>query len=239
MKDFKNPINPTDNQSLGVAIQKLIEDNTKRINTSFLAKIESINGGGLVDVVDIINQREGITNPVIPNAIYGVPSSGLFQISHNAKVGDIGLAIVLKNDINIYKSNKKGGEPATKRFFDVNDCIFIPLSLLNYPPDDNYSIKSSDSKVSFELTKDSINLQAESKVDVNSKKTIQLKSQGAGLSFDNKLSINNAGVELKDVIDGIIQILQDIPKITGQVVVPPTIATNLAQLEPKIKTFFG
>lgn len=239
MNNFKNPINPTDNQSLGVAIQKLIEDNLKRINTSFLAKIESINGGGLVDVVDIINQREDIPNPVIPNAIYGVPSSGLFQISHNAKVGDIGLAIVLKSDINIYKTNKKGGNPVTKRIFDVNDCIFIPLSLLNYPSNDNYSIKTSDDKVSLELTKDSINLQAEDKIDINSKKTIQLKSQGAGLNFDSKLSINNAGVELKDVIDGIISILQDIPKITGQVVVPTSIATKLIKLEPKITSFFG
>lgn len=212
MDSFKNPIGATDNQSLGVAIQKLIEDNVKRINTSFLARIESINGGGLVDVVDIINQRDDIDNAVIPNAIYGVPSSSLWQVSHNAKVGDIGLAIVIKSDINIYKSNKKGGKPTTKRLFNENDCIFIPLTLLNYPSTDDYSIKSSDNKIKINLTNDSINLTTE-KSNIELKDKINLTSDSVDIISNNGdievksskgITLQGGGGSLSDLMEAVI-----------------------------------
>lgn len=231
MNNFKNPINPTDNQSLGVAIQKLIEDNLKRINTSFLAKIESINGGGLVDVVDIINQREDIPNPVIPNAIYGVPSSGLWSVSHNAKVGDIGLAIVLKSDINVYKTNKKGGNPNTKRFFDVNDCIFIPLSLLNFPSSDNYSIESEDKKVNLILTKESVNITCD-KSKINIDKDISLAGSNSKLELKEKIKLSNNSSGLKDVLDDIVGFFKT--ATYGGYPLDPPAQTALEQVKIKI-----
>lgn len=188
--EFKNPINPTESDNLGVSIQKLIEQNICNINTCFLARIQAIGGDGLVDIVDIIKHNEKAENPVISGAIYGIPSTGLWGVSHNAKTGDIGLAIVLKNDINVYKMNKSGGRPSTQRHFNNNDCVFIPLNLLSQPSTDNYSIKSEDKKVGLTLSSDSI----------------ELKNNNTILSIKENIKLSNASMDIKSVLESIVDL---------------------------------
>lgn len=190
MDTFVNIVKDGEDTSLGIAVQKLIEDNLSRLNTSFLAKITAIGEDGFVDIVDIVKGNFNEKNPIIPNCVYGIPSTSNWVVSNKPAVGDYGLAIVLKKDICIYKNNKTGGVANTKRLFNINDTIFLPLTLLNQPPTDNFSISSKDNKVKINLTNDTIDLTTE-KSSINIKDSINLTSDKIDLTT------NNGSIELK------------------------------------------
>lgn len=150
---YTNLIKPYEND-FGTALQALIQDNIKNINTAFIAKVQSLSDDKKkVNIVNVIASDEKNKNVIIPNVLIAQPYSNEWQISFKVGVGDFGLAIVCKNDISKYKESGNEGVANTARHFDITDSVFIPLSL--YLQKDNESLgfsivnKAGDCELTF------------------------------------------------------------------------------------------
>ena len=130
MREYQNLIKSGESSDLGTAIQNLINDNLRNIQTAFLAEIVTINRNTL-DIRPILRKSSNEKVLTINNCLIGFNYSQNWSIQHKLKVGDIGIALVIENDISSYKESGKGGINATRRFKDANDAIYIPLSLYN------------------------------------------------------------------------------------------------------------
>lgn len=142
-------------EDVGEVINELINDKLKVLTTSFLAKIISINGNK-VSITPIFKTNAKDESVIINNCLVCYPSSQNWQVQYKLKVGDIGVALAIQNDISTYKASGSGGVTQTQRFKDLNDSVFLPLSLFNSLKNDdiNYIIKSSNNKCLFEFTND-------------------------------------------------------------------------------------
>lgn len=129
MQSYKNIIKDGQSDNLGIAIQSLIMDNIKNLNTCFIAKVESVSDNK-VSVSDVILNKEGESNQIINNVLVAQPFSkaGLF---FNVDIGDYGFCVVCKKDISTFKQNGYVSVKNTDRIFDTIDSIFIPCSLFN------------------------------------------------------------------------------------------------------------
>lgn len=113
----------------GLAVQQLIEQNLKEARFCFLAKITALNGAK-VACVDISKRNDKANNPILNNVLVAQPKSGAWKIQFNLKVGDIGLCVVNDTDLSLYKQNNSGDFiVSTDRAHDMNDAVFLPLSL--------------------------------------------------------------------------------------------------------------
>lgn len=159
MQEYQNLVKSGESSDLGTAIQNLINDNLKFINTAFLAKIVRINTKS-VDIQPILKQNINDKDLIINNCLIAFNHSQLWDIQHKLKVGDIGVALVMQNDISTYKQIGAGGVVATRRFKDFNDSIYIPLSLYETRPnaDINYIIESHTKKCKLEFNNDEIGI---------------------------------------------------------------------------------
>lgn len=158
---MENKVTPAETQDLGSAIQGLISANINAIETSFLAQVESI-ADNRVNIKPLLKSTPQESDVVISNALIAQPRSGEYQISFKVAKGDIGLAIVSKQDISTYKSNGAGGVVNTQRKFDITDSIFIPLSLYLQEPNDNigFTISNADSSTKIEIKDDTLTIEA-------------------------------------------------------------------------------
>ena len=113
----------------GWNIQQLIEQNLKNARFCFLAKITARNGNKR-SCVEISKKNDKQSNPILNNVLVAQPKSGAWKIQFNLKVGDIGLIVVNDSDLSIYKQNNSSDFlVSTDRTHDLNDSIFLPLSL--------------------------------------------------------------------------------------------------------------
>lgn len=158
-KDYNSLIPTANNDNIGQALQALIQDNIARIDTSFLAKIVSINNNK-VSISPIIKRKTTDTTTVYNNCLIGFNKSGNWTTQFKLKKGDIGLAIVVQDDITSYKNSGKGGLNTTGRIQDKNDSIFIPFSLFDTLAnnDINYLIESSDKKCKLEFSNENVGI---------------------------------------------------------------------------------
>ena len=127
-KEYQNLLDGGERNDLGLAIQNLINDNLKYIKTAYLAKITAINGNK-VSIKPLLKHKQDDAVLIVNNCMVAFPYSQHWQEQFKLKVGDIGLALVIENDISNYKKTGAEGLNATGRFKDVNDSIYIPLSL--------------------------------------------------------------------------------------------------------------
>lgn len=129
IKQESNILNQGVKGNDGLAIQQLIEQNLKEARFCFLAKITALNGAK-VACVDISKRNDKAKNPILNNVLVAQPKSGAWKIQFNLKVGDIGLCVVNDTDLSLYKqSNSSDFIVSTDRGHDMNDAIFLPLSL--------------------------------------------------------------------------------------------------------------
>lgn len=158
---IKNKVTPAETQDLGSAIQGLISANISAIETSFLAQVDSI-ADNRVNIKPLLKSDSQESDIIISNALIAQPRSAEYQISFKVAQGDIGLAIVSKQDISTYKNNGGGGVVNTQREFDITDSIFIPLSLYLQEPNDSIGliISNADSSTKIELKDDTITIEA-------------------------------------------------------------------------------
>lgn len=110
-------------QDLGIAIQKLIIQNLNQLNISFLAKVRAIDNN-LVDLE--VTYYKGKVN--LNGVLVGLPFSSNLSINTEIKVGDFGIVFILNNDITNFKANNDNSVE-TPRKHDLNDSVFLPLSL--------------------------------------------------------------------------------------------------------------
>lgn len=198
---YENLIKPYQND-FGVAIQSLIQDNIKNINTAFIAKVQSISEDKKkVNIVNVIKNEGSNQNVVIPNVLIAQPYSSEWQISFKIGVGDIGLAIVCKNDITNYKDSGGDSTANTQRHFDITDSIFIPLSLYLQGDNENAGFSIKNKAGDCELTFDK-----DGKLNIVSKGDINIESKGAlSIKSANPMSIGTNDTLLacfNAIIDG-------------------------------------
>lgn len=160
MKTEYKQLNPVSNKDdVGVAINLLIQDNIKKINTSFIAEIVSINGNK-VSIKKKIKTNATDKDTIYNNCMIGFFHSGWWHEQFKLKVGDDGIAFVMQDDVSNYKSTGKGGVNPSGRIQDKNDSVFIPLSLFEtlQNNDINYFLASLDGKCKLEFTNDNIGI---------------------------------------------------------------------------------
>ena len=152
-----NPV--TNKDDIGVAINLLIQDNIKKINTSFIAEIVSINGNK-VSIKKKIKDKPTDKDTIYNNCMIAFLETGLWQQQAKLKVGTDGIAFVMQDDVSNYKATGKSGVNPSGRIQDKNDSVFIPLSLFETLPnaDINYILKSLDGKCKLEFTNDNIGI---------------------------------------------------------------------------------
>lgn len=144
IKQERNIIKQGINGNDGEAIQNLINQNLKNARFAFLAKITSLNGNK-ISVCEIARRNDKEKNPIINNVLVAQPKSGKWRIQFDLKVGDIGLCVVNDSDLNIYKSKGLSDYLVnTDRQHDLNDCIFLPLSLYTQQGTDGLNFIISD-----------------------------------------------------------------------------------------------
>ena len=187
MREYQNLIKSGESSDLGTAIQNLINDNLRNIQTAFLCEIVAIENNK-IDIRPILRKSSDEKVLTINNCLIGFNYSQNWSIQHKLKVGDIGLALVIQNDISTYKEKGQGGINATRRFKDANDAIYIPLSLYNsFSNDDiNYQIKDLSDKCLFEFTNEfdnnlkaiNITSTAEKNTTINSGENLTISTQG-------------------------------------------------------------
>ena len=187
MREYQNLIKSGQSADLGTAIQNLINDNLRNIQTAFLCEIVAIENNK-IDIRPILRKSSDEKVLTINNCLIGFNYSQNWSIQHKLKIGDIGLALVIQNDISSYKEKGQGGINATRRFKDANDAIYIPLSLYNsFSNDDiNYQIKDLSDKCLFEFTNEfdnnlkaiNITSTAEKNTTINSGENLTIRTQG-------------------------------------------------------------
>ena len=187
MREYQNLIKSGQSADLGTAIQNLINDNLRNIQTAFLCEIVAIEKNK-IDIKPILRKSSDEKVLTINNCLIGFNYSQNWSIQHKLKIGDIGLALVIQNDISSYKEKGQGGINATRRFKDANDAIYIPLSLYNsFSNDDiNYQIKDLSDKCLFEFTNEfdnnlkaiNITSTAEKNTTINSGENLTISTQG-------------------------------------------------------------
>ena len=187
MREYQNLIKSGESSDLGTAIQNLINDNLRNIQTAFLCEIVAIENNK-IDIRPILRKSSDEKVLTINNCLIGFNYSQNWSIQHKLKIGDIGIALVIQNDISSYKEKGQGGINATRRFKDANDAIYIPLSLYNSFSNDeiNYQIKDLSDKCLFEFTNEfdnnlkaiNITSTAEKNTTINSGENLTINTQG-------------------------------------------------------------
>lgn len=187
IEGYNNLIKAGENSDLGLAIQNLINDNLRYIKTAYLAKIISIENNK-VSIKPLLRQSYNEEVLIVNNCLLAFPYSQLWQTQFKIKVGDIGVALVIENDISTYKQSGGEGLTATKRFKDLNDSIFIPFSLYTSLNNDNVNYKIENLSKTCKLEFDN------QEIGTFKAKLITLQSQNTSL----KEKLN----ELADLLEG-------------------------------------
>lgn len=193
MEQNQNLIKQGSQRQDGWNINQLIEQNLKNARFAFLAKITSLNGNK-ISVCEIARRNDKEKNPIINNVLVAQPKSGKWRIQFDLKVGDIGLCVVNDSDLSIYKSKGTGDYLVnTDRQHDLNDCIFLPLSLYTQQGTDGLNfIISDENNANFIKFKDG-------NLDIQCEQIAKLKGQ--------LITIQSAQTSLKAVLQNLAGIL--------------------------------
>lgn len=125
------------------SLQFVIQQALSRISTFKTCKVVSVstdaNGLPWVVLQPLVNQIDGSGNMVAHGQLQNVPvirlQAGTFAIIIDPQVGDIGGAFFCDRDISTVKSTKAQANPASRRYMDWADGIYLG-GLLNGTPTD-------------------------------------------------------------------------------------------------------
>lgn len=199
-----------DDGDIGQAVQALISDNLSRLNTCFLAKVDSVDENK-VNVSFLL----GDCKIVIPSVLVGVTQSKAFQQGIKLAPDDVGLCLVCDHDITSYKQSGGSGAILSKRTHDLIDSVFIPLSLFNSNLEDN-SIKS------------------EGTFKIEAKEDLSIKGQLLTLQSENA-SLKKTLSSLAEILAG----LTTIPAVQGSnLTLNPDVIVKINQWKAELDTLF-
>lgn len=214
MKNEYKQLNPVTNKDdIGVAINLLIQDNIKKVNTSFIAEIVSINGNK-VSIKKKIKDKANDKDTIYNNCMIGFSQSGFWQEQFKLKVGDDGIAFVMQDDVSNYKSTGKGGINPSGRIQDKNDSVFIPLSLFEtlQNNDINYLLKSLDGICKLEFNNDNICTLQAKEIVINTQNNlakVDFKEDGLIEFTSTLLSLKSENTTLKTKLKELSTILRN------------------------------
>lgn len=183
------------NKTLSGSIQQLILNHINQLNTTFPAEVVSIRNNR-VTIRSLLKLSAHDEPALIPNVLVGIPSTSDMELKLLVKTGDHGLAFVCKNDINNYKATGQASVVNSRRTFDINDTVFIPLNLVNS------TIQSSG-------------LQSEADLQIKIADKFILESKAVEMTADTiiiksgtePLSITNSMGSLHDVVRHLISMM--------------------------------
>lgn len=167
MSEMVNPIQSGDEIDIGAAIQGLIEDNLRALNTAWLGEIARIDGN-FVSVKQVVRASRDEPFNIVNNLLIAFPYSKTWQMQYKLSVGDIGLCIVCGRDLDLFKQNGKAVLANTPRVKVLQDSVFIPLSLYNTLPNSSvdFTLKGASGD---EFTFNNGNLDIISTAKINAK----------------------------------------------------------------------
>lgn len=145
MAYYQTNIEVSEQQDLGLSIQKLIESNIKNAYTSYLSQITAIVGNK-IHVKPIIKTNPDDKEVIINNCLIAFPFSQNWRVQYKLKVGDIGLAVVSDKDLSNYKNNGKASVAKTKRYKNISDAIFFPVSMFQTLENDSVNFTITNDK---------------------------------------------------------------------------------------------
>ena len=168
----------------------------------------------------MIKNEASQQNVVIPNVLIAQPYSSEWQISFKVAVGDIGLAIVCKDDITNYKQSGADSKANTGRKFDITDSIFIPLSLYLQKENDSlgFSVKNKSGDCELSFDKDGkLSIKAK-EVEVTSQSPISIGTSQTLLDCFNAIIDNLQTAIIGGVTSGspTTQTITTLPNYTAQ-----------------------
>lgn len=155
---FQNPASATTPYAqLVFVFQQLL----RGVATATIVKVKACtNEGGIVpsgtvDVVPMVNQVDGLGQPVPHDVIYGLPytriQGGKNAVIIDPSVGDLGIAVFASRDISSVKAAKAQANPGSARVMDYADGMYIG-GLLNAAPE-NYVVMTDALLKLFHTTK--------------------------------------------------------------------------------------
>ncbi len=196
MEDYKSLVEVGADNDIGKAIQDLITHNLKLIHTSFLCKIISISGNK-VSIMPILKKSSSENLTIINNCLVAFTYSQNWQTQFKLRVGDIGIALVIENDLSSYKKTGKEGLNNTRRFKDINDSIFIPLSLFKtlHNDDINFIIESHTKKCKLEFDNNEIGILKAKLLTIESENTTLKKELGKLVSLLEAMASGQTGAD--------------------------------------------
>ena len=187
---------------LGLAIQNLITQNLKNLNTCFLAEIVAINQNK-VSVKQVIKSASSEADLIVNNCLVAFPFSNAWQMQFKLKIGDIGLCLVCNKDISTYKQSGVSSIASTKRFKSVNDSVYLPLSMFKSLANDSvdFTIKGTDGdEFTFDNGELTINANADIKANagggLNAEATSEIQLKAPTTKIESPAIALNGNVTL-------------------------------------------
>lgn len=160
--------------------------------TSALVEVTAINQNKVdVAFINHFETKDGKKQEPIKvlDVLVGVIGGSAWTVSYPVAVGDIGLLITSKFNLDEYKKEKKSSVTKIKKQYEVASSIYIPLSLAIQPEiTEDLEIKSKDDNTTITITKDG-------NITINNKGNIDLTNDG-NITIDNKGSISATGEEV-------------------------------------------
>ncbi len=201
-------------------INKIIQNQINQIHTCFIAKIVSISEDKTK--VSVINCNKYVfgdevqNSSIINDCLVAIPYANNLNIFFPLGVGDFGICVVCESDINSFKQTGDICVPASKRKFNINDSIFIPLSLKNSKIDNEFkisykentniiinddSLKIEKGDKNIEITDSGIKITSDSDILLEAENVIIQNSSSNPLEFSNQIG------SIKDALDAIVSML--------------------------------
>lgn len=135
---------PSDRRSDYSASLFLINSIVGRIATCALVRVLAVSNAdgalapvGFVDVAPLVNQLDGVGNPVPHTTLHNLPyfrlQGGASAVILDPSVNDIGVAMFCSRDISTVKRTKSAANPESRRRHDWSDGVYIGGMLNGVP----------------------------------------------------------------------------------------------------------
>lgn len=219
------------------------------VNMPYLAEVTAVNKNR-VDV-KVLNIQTFDGQPLqaaqVLDLVVGLPCFGGWTVTWPIAVGDVGLCIVLDRDITEYKKSGGGGVPNTFRRYDVQDAVFLPLSMYKQPDiATDFEIKSKDEKTSITITPDGnvtvtnagdITLQNDGNVILNNKGDLTAEVKGKTAIKCETVEVGGAALEKMIKGETFMQFFNSHVHLgnLGAPTSPPQVPMSAAQLSTNVK----
>lgn len=113
-----------------------------QVNTSMPVIVDAVRGGGLapvgyldctVSVFQLTGDGRTVENMKLTNVPYVRYQGGSSAVIIDPKKGDIGIVCFCQRDISSFKKARKKAPPASRRFLDASDAVYLG-GILNATP---------------------------------------------------------------------------------------------------------